>query len=245
MREPIKHLINRPDLLPGRQAWTADHDDGQSKRTRRRYFGIGANAARIFRHDHLNFVGLHQGKIIRFAERTPSNNYFGLRQRQRRIWWINQPQKVTMLRVGCELRQMHAPNCQHDICTWPIQRRSGARNIRHIDPVVADLALPCWTGQRQMRHAQSGAGRNRIGTHLCRKRMSGVDQMGDLLGLQIPYQPIDTTKPSHPLRQGLPYRASDAACKRHSAAYSSLSQSARKRRRLGRPSEQKEVWRHG
>ena len=213
MTQPRHHFGDAERLGPIRNRRAVDHDNGQVQGPRRLDLGISAGAAGILGHDQINSVFLHQRTIIRRRERPARHEDMVIWKRRRAVWWIDQPQKVEMLRIRGEVLQMHPPDRQHDTGRRAIKGGHSACNIGHARPVVAVLFGPARACERKQRNAGFGTGGNCIAAHPNRKGMGRIDHMGHAISCQIVAQARHPAKAADTLRQGLASGTLHTTCK--------------------------------
>lgn len=245
MSDPVEHVFRVMKLPPGRGLRAVNHDHGQTKGARRGNLGIGPGPACVLRHDNLDPIALHQRAVDLNLEGATVHDHFGAGKGQPAFRRIDQPQQVEMLRIWREILQVHPPHGQHHTGGRTLQRRDRRRDIGLAGPVIALLRFPFRSGQRDERHADLGTGGHRVAAHLHREWMCRVDHMSNPRLAQIGDQPRDTAKAPHSLRQRLPQRAVDAACKGHDPGNPPLGRNAGKVRRLGCSGKDKKVVGHG
>lgn len=205
MTEPCQNRLRIVQLVPGGQVRTVDHDDRQAHAPGRQNFRMRAGTTGILGHHERDVPGLHQRQVAFRAERSAVDHNVMIRKRWRRLWRIDQTQKVEVLRIGGESGQVHPPDGQHDPLSRPLQRCDRTGDIGHVDPGVAGSGRPGRAGQRSERHLGLIAGGDDVSAHLCREGMRRIDNMGNAFTAQIIHQPGDTAKATNPLRQRLPY----------------------------------------
>lgn len=241
MIQPIQNLFGRGDLRAIWNSGSVDHNDRVSKRPRGGDFGVSPRSARVLGHDDVNAMSLHQGLIGGLRERPPRHQNMRVRQRQGVFGRVHQTQKVEVLWVRREFRQMHTPYGQHDALNGLVKGSDGTRDIAHMGPGVAVLRNPRGPSQSQQRHVRTRAGLNRMAAHLGCERMCGVDHVGDRLVAQIGAQSVYAAKPSDPLGQRLADRSFHPACEGHSAVEARVSDGSSQGRRLKRAAKDQEV----
>ncbi len=244
MIQPIQYGLWGEQRMPIRHGGPVDHDNGHIQRTGSGNLGIGPGAPRILGNDQVNLVGPHQGQIIFDAERTPVNDHMGVRQRQRRLWRVDQPQQVKMLRIGRKLCQMHPAHGQHHPLRRAVQGRNGARDIRHMGPAVAGFCDPRRPRQSHQRNIRHLACLDRVHGHLNGERVRGVDHMGDVVDADVFGQPLWPAKPPNALGQGLADRAIHAPSERNRSRQATVMDQTAKGGGFGRASQNQQVMCH-
>ncbi len=240
MRQPVQDLRDICQLGPLRQGWTVYHQNRQAQRPGGIQFGPGACATRILGYNQLRMVTFHQGPVLFNRKRAPRNDHIAFRKRQC-VRIVYKPQKIVMLRLGCEVMKMHAANCQEDAAGWTSQSFNRSFNIRYVLPVISVLRDPGRPGQSGQGRCSPRTGIHRISAHLCRKGMSRIDNMADAVLVNVPRQSRCTTKPAHAHRHGLRARVIDTSsvgiCSGNALIGNRFCQSIR----LGRATKNQEV----
>lgn len=208
MRQPVQDLRDIRQLGPLRQGRAVYHQNRQAQHPCRIQLGPRAGAARILGHNQLRAVVLHQHPIIFNRERPPRNNHLAVGQRHC-FWFIDQPQKVVMLRLNSEVMKMHATNRQEDAAGRAGQSFNRTFNIRYVLPVVPILRDPSRPGQSSQGRCDPRTGFHGISAHLRRKGMSRIDNVANTVFTDVPRQSLRTTKPTYAQRHGLRTRIID------------------------------------
>ncbi len=240
MRQPVQNLRDIRQLGPLRQGRPVYHQNRQAQRPCGIQLGPRAGAARILGYNQLRTVTFHQGPIIFNRERAPRNDHITIRERQS-VRIVHQPQKIVMLRLGCEVMKMHAANCQEDAAGWTRQRFDCAFNIRYVLPVVPVLRDPGRPGQSSQGRCDPRTGFHRISAHLRRKGMGRINNMADVVLADVPNQPLCTAKPAYAHGHGLRARAIDATSVRIRGGNTLLSNRFCQSIRLCRTTKNQEV----
>ncbi len=210
MRQPVQDLRDIRQLGPLRQGRPVYHQNRQPQRPCGIQFGPRACAARILGYNQLRTVTFHQGPILFNRERASRNDHISIRERQS-VRIVHQPQKIVMLRLGCEVMKMHAANCQEDAAGWTRQRFDCTVNIPYVLPVVSSLRDPGRPRQRGQWHRGLSAGFHRMTAHLRGKGMGRIDNVADAVLADVLHQPLCTTKPANAHGHGLRARAIDTS----------------------------------
>lgn len=217
MIQPVQHACYVMYLRPRRQGRAVDHDHWQAQRAGRCQFRRSPGSASVFRHDQINPVRLHQRTVAFRGEWAAIDDHMRLRQGQRGLGWVYQPQKVEMLRLGRKSGQILPPDGQHHAARAACKCSNCTRDIGHLMPIIFRLRTPWRAGQGQIGQGLGAASSQSVAAHLSGERMRGVDHMGDLLGVQIAAQSFDPTKAAYALWKGLAQGAFDATGQREYA----------------------------
>lgn len=244
MSDPVEDRSGVMKFPARRLCGPVDHDHRQAEDTGRRDLGIGPGPARVFRHDDLDPMVLHEGAICGLFEWATVHDDLGLGERQGCCGRIDEPQQVAMLRVGGEVVQVHPAHGEHDTASGLVERGDSPGHIRHPDPVIARHGPPFRPREGHQWDAGACTGGHRVMAHLRRKGMCCIDDMGDAGLGQVARQPVHPAEAAHPLRQGLAQGARNAARKGHGADQPTLGGGAGKTRGLGRACKDQEVGRH-
>ncbi len=244
MSDPVQNIRHFRHLPPLGQRRPVDHEDRQAKRPCRRDLGVGAAATGVLRNDEVDPFSLHKRAVPGFGEWPSIDNDAVIRERWWVLWRIDEAQKVEMPRVGGEVGQEHPTYRKQHATAGPAERSDRCGDVGDALPIVARNRRPWRTRQRQKRDACGIRGGHGMGAHRGCKGVRCVDQMRDPLGPQKCGQSFRPAEAAHPLRQRLAPGPLDPACERHHSVDTRIGHSARKRRGLGRASEDQEVWRH-
>jgi len=207
MRYPVQNLAGSRDFGPIRYGRTVDHDDGKPKRPGGSNFGVSSSAACVFGNDDVDQMISHQGLIVGLGERATRHENLRSRQGQDSFRGVHQTQQIEVLRIGCELCQMHATHRQHNAQGGAVQCGDGTCDVGNMAPHVTWFRLPGRTGQGDQRDTRLRAGGDRITAHLGRERMRGVYEVSDGMDAQIGSKARNTTKPTNTLGQRLAHGA--------------------------------------
>lgn len=201
MRQPRQHLLDAFDTCPLGQGRAFDHDDAKAKFARGVDLGTGAGPAGIARHQKFDAARTHQFMVASKRERAAGDDDFGIGQRQRAIGRIDQPQRVGMLRLGGEGREMLSADGEEDARALFGQRRNRGVDIADLDPMVTGCTNPWRALQRQQRYVGCGAGLDRMPAHLGSEGMRRVDDMRDALLADVIRKSRHAAKAADPRRQ--------------------------------------------
>lgn len=244
MIQPVENLLRMIDLMPVGHGGPVDHQNRQAKGTRGDQLGLCAGAARIFAHDQINGVFLQK--------RTVPIGCKGAAIHHKVIVWqfwcdrraIDKAQQIMMVRLPCELRDVHAPQGQHDAARRPVKRGNGSSNIGHMAPVVPGLSLPCRTGQGDQGNSSKRRRFDRMGAHRRSKGMRCVNHMGYSLFAQIGDKPRHAAKSTDADRHGLGARMICSPCIAERGCNRPFVQHTRKDGGFGRSAQQQDIM-HG
>ncbi len=244
MIQPCQHLIDAVGCWAWGNGGPCNHHYGQAQRTRGRNLGRRALAASVLGHKFGDAMRCHQRKIARYIKGAARDDGMGVGQWQRRGGRIDQAQQIAMLRLGCESGQMHAPQRQKHPFGWSAQRGDGARHIGHIMPDVVGFSAPRGPFKRQQRHVGRGSGQHGMPTHLCRKGVGCIDQMGDRVFAQILRQTVWSSEPANTDWQWLRTRCLRAPGIRQAGPHAPVCQRLGQRAGFGGAAKNKKVGCH-
>ncbi len=166
------------DGVSGRQGGAVDQPDRQAQLPRRVKFGARSAAAGVFGDDQIAPVAAQQREVGGEVKGAARDFQRHLRQRQipRRI---DEAQKIIMLRLAGEIREMQAADGEEDPARRSAKPRHRSGEVWQAGPVIARAGCPGRAHQAQ--EWDPGQRRCRMGVpaHLRGKRMGRVDQMGD------------------------------------------------------------------
>ncbi len=177
MTEPRQHVLDALHPPPLRQPGPGDHDDRQAKLARGVDLGARAVAAGISRDDPCDVSRSHQIEIACDGERAARNDDVGDRQRERAIRRIDKSQRIGVLRLGGERRQMLPADREKYACALFGKGVDRGLDIFHLDPAVTRASRPWRALQRDQRDFQQSAGFDRMAAHLGGERMGRIDHM--------------------------------------------------------------------
>lgn len=245
MSQPIENLRDVVEFGAIRLGRPINHQDRQTKGPRRADLGVSAGSACVFRNDKPDAVARHQGAVGRCIKRAAANDDLGLGERQGLAWRIDEPEQIAVLRVRCELGQMHATHRQHDMQARPVECGHRTGNVGHPLPAVTWDLLPLRPRQCDKRDLGQRAGGDGVAAHLNGEWMCGIDHVGDPFPADVLGKPFDAAETADPLRQGLAHRPFDPSCIGHHALHLALGHGPGERRCFGRSGEDQEVLEHG
>lgn len=192
--QPVDHRLDALCNQPVGQVWSVDQDHRQVQHPGRRQLGIGTAATGILGHDSVDVMGLQQVRIAVSGKGATGDDNRCVRQRQRAIGWINQPEQVMMLGLAGKGRQMYPANRQKHPARRASQRFCRACHIGHLGPAVAGALKPRWPLQRDQGNTGGQGGIDRVVAHPGGKGVGRVDQMSDGVVTQIAHQPFGAAK---------------------------------------------------
>lgn len=202
MSQPVQNLIDRRQLVPGRQAGAVDHQDRHTQPPRSIQLGACTRTACVLRNNQFGAVVSHQRNIV-FNREGPARDHNTRVGQKYSFRFIDQTQQIMMLRPSREILQMHSTYSQKHAPSGTVKRRYSCRDIRHTLPAIALLRAPSRSGQGGKRNIRRFARSYGIGTHLCCERVRCVDDMRDGVIADVSGQPIDSSEPTHANRQRL------------------------------------------
>lgn len=203
MSEEGHHLIEAVRDPAGRQRRPVDQDHRKPQRPRRVELGPRSRAAGILGHDDLDVMGAKKRRISGLGERAAGDDDRSLGNGQGMLWRIDQPQKVVMLRLCREGRQILPADRQEDPRRCIRQFRRGGGHVAHMSPVVAGAGGPGRALEGAKRHACGATCGDGIPAHLHRKGMGRIDHMGDILVPQVALKALSPAEAADSCRQGL------------------------------------------
>lgn len=201
MSKPRQYFLDAFDLWPIGQRGAFDHDNGKPKLARSIDLGAGAGTAGIASDQKLDAARAHQFAVAFKCEWAARDDELGLGQRQRTVRCIDKSQRIGVLRLGSEGREMLPADGEKDARAF--FRQSGDRciDVGDLDPMVAGRANPRRALQRNQRDAGRSAGLHRMPAHLGRERMRRIDHVRDGLLANEIRKSRHATKAADPRRQ--------------------------------------------
>lgn len=181
MSKPRQDFLDAFDLWPIGQGGAFDHDDGKPKLARSIDLGTSAGAAGIASDQIFDAAPAHQFAVVFKCERAARDDDFGLGQRQRTVGCIDKSQRIGVLRLGSEGREMLPADGEKDARAFFRQGGDRSVDVGDLDPMVAGRANPRRALQCHERNARRGAGLDRVPAHLGGKRMRRIDHVRDAL----------------------------------------------------------------
>lgn len=205
--KPVQRLLHRGGDPTLRQGWAVDQHDRQAKRTGGDQLCLRPGAAGVLGNDPGDTMAAQKGCIPRHVEGATGDLDHGARQGKRPPRRIDEAQKVVMLRLVRESRQMLPPDGEEDPLRRAGKLRGGGGKIGNMGPAVTLPGLPGRAFERQKRRSRCGAGGDGIAAHLRGKRVGRVDHPADPLRPQPVRQPLRPAEAADADRQGLGARA--------------------------------------
>lgn len=211
MTEPLNDLGHAFHFTPFGQLRPLDHDDRKAELTRSVDLGARAGASRVACDQPFDAALAHQ-RTFTFDRKWPARyDNVSHGKRQLALGWIDESQRIGMLRSGAERADMLAPDREKDARAFIGKRRGGGTDIGNLDPVIPGDARPRRPFKGDQRSSRRLASSDRVTAHLGRKRMRGVDEMGDTLVVDILGEASHATEAADPRRQRLTGRITCAA----------------------------------
>lgn len=180
---PGQHLLEAFEPRPLRQCRPRDHDHGKLELARGVDLGASAPTTGISRNQPLNAAREHQLAIAFKREWSARDDDLGLGQRERALRRIDEAQRVDVLRLRHEGREMLASDGEKDARWFIRQSGGGVGFVMRLDPLISGNRRPCRALQRDEWCLGDGAGLHRISAHFGGERVRGVDHMRDPFAL--------------------------------------------------------------
>ena len=201
MSKPRQHFFSAFDPFSFGQSGARDHDDGQAELARGVDFCACASAAGIARHQPFDAARAHQFAVAFKRERAARHNHFGVRQWQRAVGRIDEAQRIGVLRLGRERRDMLPANREKHARALLGKAIDSAGDISDFDPVVSRCPAPGRALQRHQRNIRRRASLDCVAAHFGGKGVRRIDHMGDALLADVVGKSHRATKASDPRRQ--------------------------------------------
>lgn len=182
---PVHQIDGQPQVLSGLQ------------------FSFSARAARVFGHQGLNRVFLHQGDILLWPKRAATDHDLGMGNGQGGRGRIDQPHQISMLGLFRKMMKLGSTDGQKNILGWCRQGANQFRKTWKVTPGRLGLCIPRRALKTQPRQVQSIRSCHHILGDLLGKRMRGVNDMGDFLRFKPLGQSRGTAKTANPSGQRL------------------------------------------
>lgn len=245
MSDPVEHRLRRVHVSAWRPFGTVDHDHGQPQPPCGGNLGVGGRSTGILRHDRIDRLGAHQGKILLHIEGAACNNRMVVGKGWRLKKRVYGSQQIEVLRLFGEGLEVLPSYCEHNPFGGANQGLHSALDPAHARPPISRLRRPRRTRQRDQRHARLLAGLDGRGAHLGGKGVGCVHQMADRLVAKIVRKPRRPAKAPDARAQGQIARPLDPPGQRHGALDPLFVQALAEPRGLGRAAEDQEVGCHG
>lgn len=211
MTEPLHDLCHTLDLQPFGQCWPRDHDHGQAKRPGRVDLGACAIAAGIAGDDPCDAARAYHLQFAVESEWSTRDDHVS-RKGQGCPGRVDETQRVGVLRLRRERRDVLAADGEEHVCRRLRQRGDRRIDVSDLDPVVAGCLAPRLAFERNQGRAGFRACGDRISAHLGSERMRRIDHMRDAFAANIIGQPAHAAKTADAGRQRLiGWRAGAAA----------------------------------
>lgn len=207
---PAQNRIDGRECLTLWQGRAVDQNDRNPQGSGRFQLSLRPHTTRVLGDDMGDAMGLKQYQIIRLGKRAARNDGLRVRQGQRPLRWIDQPQKVMVLGARGKGRKVLLANRQEDPRRVRGQGFDSGLNVRHRLPAIPRTGNPRGAFKRTEANAGLRGGGDGIAAHPGGERMGRVNQMADLFGPQIVHQPRDPAKPADARGQGLGHRGGGA-----------------------------------
>lgn len=194
--EPTQCGLGVGALVRIRLVGSGDHHDLNTELTRRHDLGLRRRAARVLAHDHLDRALAHQRQLIDQREWAALQNDVGERRQIDRIWRVDCPHHIPMLRRVLEHRQLVATDSEKHASALRPQRRARRLGICDLAPIIVALSLPGRPMQSQQRQTAFPRSRNGVDRDARGVRMRRIDHHVDGFMAQPSRKPFSTTEPA-------------------------------------------------
>jgi len=201
MTEPGNHLVDALCPRPFGQSGPRYHDHGNAELARRIDLGARAFAAGIACDESLDLARSHQRAITFERERTARDDHLGIWQRQRAFGRIDKAQRVGMLRLGGEWRDVLPANREKHPRGCVGQGGNGRIDVGRFKPVVTAGSRPWRALQRDQGNAGRSTSLDRMPAHLGGKGMGRIDDMRDPLVPNVIHKTCLAAETADPRRQ--------------------------------------------
>lgn len=179
MIEPGHHLVDVCRSGALRHCWALDHDDWNTALAGGIDFGAGTAAAGIAGDEDCDVLFAHQGKITIKGEGPAGDDNLGCRQRQARIRFIDEAQKITVLRLGGKRREMLAADSKEDGRRFIRESSDSVFEVGDSDPIIAIDGRPGGANESDQWRCGFGAGGDGILAHGIGEGVGRIDDVGD------------------------------------------------------------------
>ena len=191
----------------GDGAWgdggAVNQDHRQGKRAGGGQFGFGPCAAGVLGDDDVDAV-VGQKRTVAFGgEGTPRDDGMGVGQGQGFGRWVDEAQKIVMLRGRGEGRKGLAAYCKEDAARRRADCGDGGFKVGDMGPAVTLARLPRGAFKGDKGRFGFVTGGDGIRAHLGGEGVCRVNNMGDCFGLDVSLEALDAAKAAHADRQGL------------------------------------------
>lgn len=191
------------DGFCGWQQGAVDQPDRQVERARGLEFRIRALAAGVLGDDQIAAMPPQKREVAGEIKGAACDLNRDAGQGQRRLGRIDKAQKIVMLRLAGEDRQMQPSDGEKHPARCRPEPQGGGFEIGEACPVITGRGRPGRAHQPDQ--GRAGQGRRHMGVmaHLRGKRMRGVDQMGDLMLAYPGGKPLSAAETAGSDRDGL------------------------------------------
>ena len=244
MSKKRHNLVHVARHVSGWQVWPVDQNDRDAPGPSRIELGPRTGTARVLRHNQKDPVIHQQAQILRLGEGAARDDGFRVGQRQSAFGRVDKAQKVMVLGLCTEGREVLLSDSEEDPSGRLGKCFDGGTDIRNDVPVVARAGRPRRAFKGAERRPGFRASRDGIATHLCGEGVRCIDDMGDAFGPDVFGQSLRATEATDPSRQGLRKGCARASGIGEDGIRASLGQSASQSARFGRAAEEKDA-RHG
>ena len=223
MIEPRQDIVELRECRARGHGGALDHQHAQPQFARGDELGLGPRAAGVLGDDQLGPVVAQQGDVSGHVERPAGEGNGRVRQGQRRVGLVHQPQQIVVLGMVGKDGQRLLADGQKDPRRGLRQGCGGGFDIRQMGPGVGGGLGPRGTFIRGQRDTGLRTGGMGVTTHLCGERMGRVDHAGDVVLRDKVQQSGHATETTHAGGQRLRHggrRASGIAEQRIIATFS-------------------------
>jgi hypothetical protein len=203
MIQPEDGILHRLDGRHGGQSRSAQHDDLNSKRSRRRDLAVGRVAAAVLADNEFRAMLLQQRAFFGLGEWAACHNIARIGQHERRLDRIDAAHNIPMLRGGGECRDLLPADCEKHSARSASKRADCVGDVVDLDPSVACERGPRWPSQRQHIGPRSRGGFGRMVRYDGSVGMGCVDQHFDALYGKVGGEAFDAAKSADPHRHRL------------------------------------------
>jgi len=203
MSEPLHDLRHAFHPQPIGQLRPPDHDDRQFELTRRVDLGTRTFASGVAGDDPFDPPDAHQVQFAGQREGSARDDQIGIRQRQRTSRSIDESERVGMLRLRRERRDMLPSDSEEDIRPRVRQRIYGGCDVLHIDPQIVRRFDPRLALQHNQGRCRHRAGSQRVAADLGCERMGRIDHMREFVVPDHVGKPVGAAETANAGRQRL------------------------------------------
>ena len=203
MTEPAQDLLCAFHPQSFGQLRPLDHDDRQSQLARGIDLGTRACAAGIAGDDPFDTSRTHQVNFAGERERSTRNDQICIRQRQRTARRIDEAERVGVLRLRRERRDVLPADGQENIRPCLRQRGHGGFDVLSIDPDIVLRFDPWLALERKQRRFRRRTGGKHVAADLGCKGMGRIDHMRKFVPPDDSGHPVSAAETPSARRQGL------------------------------------------